>query len=155
VAMTEFVEESIHKITEWSLLGCQMDYILCILISCMNQEQGTHQLNHNHSVGQCPSGEANRSSGSQEIPGILWKTKVHYCIQNSLPPDTVLRQINAGLVPSSHFLKINFNIIFQSTPRATSPLFPSGFSITTLNATLLVQLCATFPTHPILLDLIT
>jgi S-ribosylhomocysteine lyase LuxS involved in autoinducer biosynthesis len=54
-AITEFVEESIHKIIEWSLLGCQMDYFLCILIFCTNQEQGTHQLDHTHTMGQCPS----------------------------------------------------------------------------------------------------
>ena len=155
VAMTDFVEESIHKISEWSLLGCWMDYTLCTLVSCTNQEQRTHQLDHTHSMGQCPSGEANRSSVRKEIPSILWKTEVHYCIHNSLPPDTVLSQIKAVHAPSSHFLKINFNIIFQSTPRSSSPLFPSGFSTTTLNATILAPLCATFPTHPILLDLIT
>jgi len=104
VAMTEFVEESIQRIIEWSLLGCQMDYILCTHISCTNQEQqGTHQFDHTHSMEQCPSGEANRSSGSQEIPGILWKTKVHYCNHNSLPPDIVLSQINPVHAPSSHF----------------------------------------------------
>jgi len=33
-----------------------------------------------YSMEQIPSCEAKRFSASQEIPCILWKPKVHYCI---------------------------------------------------------------------------
>jgi hypothetical protein len=61
-----------------------------------------------------PSWEAHRSSASQEIPSILWKPKYHYHIQKR--PVPIFNQINPVHVSPSHFLKINFNIIFPSTP---------------------------------------
>jgi hypothetical protein len=54
---------------------------------------------------QSPSWEANTSSGSQEIPRVLWNLKVQY-----------LSRINPVHALPSHFLKIHFNIILPSTP---------------------------------------
>jgi len=39
-----------------------------------------------YSMEQIPSGEDNWSTGSQEIPCILWNLKVHYCIYKCPPP---------------------------------------------------------------------
>ena len=99
VAMTEFVEVKYTQ-DNWMESTWLPD----------QEQQGTHQLDHTYSMWQSPSWEANRSSGRQEIPGILWKTTVHYCIHNSLPPDTVLSQFNPVHAPLSNFLNINFNI---------------------------------------------
>jgi hypothetical protein len=37
-----------------------------------------------------PSWEADSHLGSQEIPGLLWKQKVHYRVHMSLPVEAIL-----------------------------------------------------------------
>ena len=69
-----------------------------------------------YSTEQRPSWEANRFSASQEIPRILWNPKVHCHTHKGSPPVPVLRQLDPFHAPTSHFLKIQLNIILPSTP---------------------------------------
>jgi len=68
-----------------------------------------------NSVEQSLSSEKNMSSAGQEIHHIFWSPKVLYHTRKSPSPAPILSQINPFHAPS-HFLKINFNIIFPSTP---------------------------------------
>jgi hypothetical protein len=56
---------------------------------------------HTYSMEQSPSWEANRFSGSQEIPHFLWNPKVHYHIHKCSPPVVVVNHLNPVHNPTS------------------------------------------------------
>ena len=56
-----------------------------------------------------PSSEANRSSGSHEVPRIVGNWKVRYCIHKSLPPIPILSHIYPICASPPHFLKIHLS----------------------------------------------
>ena len=70
--------------------------------------------------------KANSSSANQEFSRILWNRKVHRRFHNSIPPVTILSQINAVHFPN-RFPLFEFNIILPSMPRSSSRYFHSGF----------------------------
>ena len=76
-----------------------------------------------YTMEQSPSWEANRSSASQEIPCILWNSKVHFCIYNSLPPVPILSQINLFHALYNISLKLIL-ISLRSSKSSVSPRFP-------------------------------
>ena len=58
-------------------------------------------LNLNNSLEQSPSWKANRFSVSQAIFLIWWNPRVHYRIDTSQPPVSILRHINPAYFPYS------------------------------------------------------
>jgi hypothetical protein len=66
------------------------------------------------------SWEANRFPASQQIPHIIWNSKVHYRTHNCPPPAPILSQINPVHTPTSHFLKNQYNIILSSTSTSSN-----------------------------------
>ena len=70
---------------------------------------------------QSPSREAWWSSPSQELPRILWKPKVHYCIQNSPPPIPILTKVS---VQVRGFVKCFVNIVISYGEELLGPRSP-------------------------------
>jgi hypothetical protein len=62
-----------------------------------------------------PSGEAISSSASQEIPHIVWKSKVQYCVHEALLLFPILSQINPLYAPNLFLEDLTPNkcLIFQ------------------------------------------
>ena len=119
-----------------------MFHILCI----------TYLLTY--SMQQSPSWEANQFSASQEIPCILRNPKVHYHVYKWPPPVPTLSQINPVHAHPHPFLKIHHNIILPTMPGSSKWRLSFTFPTKTLHAPLLFPICATCPTHLILLNMI-
>jgi hypothetical protein len=70
------------------------------------------------SVEQRCSYECGSPIASQEIPCLLWNSKVYYHAYSRMPLDPVLSHINPVHILTHNFVKVNFNIIFLFTPRS-------------------------------------
>jgi len=72
-----------------------------------------------YSIERSPSREANRFLASQEIPRILWDPNAHYRINKCPTPVPFLSHVDPLHVLTSHFMKIDVNIILPFTSRSS------------------------------------
>ena len=103
---------------------------------------------------QSPSWEANLFLDSQEMPRILWNSKVHYRIHKCPPIVPIQSQLDPVHTP--HPTSWSSILILSSHLRLglSSCLFPSRFPTKTLYMPLLSPIRATCPAY-LILDFIT
>jgi hypothetical protein len=107
------------------------------------------------SMVQSPSLEANSHSASQEIPGLLWKPKVRYCVHSNSPMVPVLSQMHPVHTFPPYFPKIHSNIILSSTTRSSEWSLPFRFSDQNFVRISHLSRACYIPTHLILIDFVT
>lgn len=93
----------------------------------------------------------NSCLSSQEIPHLLWSSKVYYYIYNILPQVSVLSQTDP-ITHSSALLKLPFNTIIPSAPMSSKWFLP--FRFYNQNVICICSMHATWPVHFILCDMI-
>jgi len=108
------------------------DYLRILIHSWANNQ-------HTYFTVQSPSSEANWFAASQEIPRTSRNPNVHYRTHKPPPAVPIQCQTNPGEIPTTHLLVFHPNIIYPSTSRSPSGIFPSVFSIKTLNTSLLTH----------------
>ena len=89
-----------------------------------------------YSVEQSPFWEANRFSASQQIPRILWNTKVQYRDHKCPPQVPILSQLDPVHTRTSHFVKISKYqkiscYFFRCSGSATVSVQVRGFGVNT------------------------
>jgi hypothetical protein len=79
------------------------------------------------SMKQGPSCEIDNRSSGKQIPCLLCKSKIHYCVHNSPPLDLNQSPLNPVHVHTYYLNEIHFNIILKTTSSShKSLLSPSG-----------------------------
>jgi len=78
-------------------------------------------------VEYSPSCEGCSISASQEIPFLLWNSKVHYRVYNSKPLFPIQSYLNLHQSLAPYLFKIHFNTV-PSTPRSSKWPLPLRFA---------------------------
>jgi len=108
-------DEGRNMLLSWIVVIICNCYLCCCVKTVLINTLFIH-TQRTETVQFRPSCKADRFAASQEIPCILWTTKVNYRIHKCPPTVPILIQLDPVHTPTSHLLKIRINIILSSTP---------------------------------------
>jgi hypothetical protein len=86
-----------------------------LMNSSLQHKNTSVVFSHKHNTNKTSTNLVEQQSPEQEFPSLLWKPKVHYCIQKGLRMDGILSQMNSVHNFLLCFFKLYLNVISVRT----------------------------------------
>jgi hypothetical protein len=104
---------------------------------------------------QSPSGHAGSSLAVKDISRLLWTSKIYYRVHKILQLGYIFGKFNPVNTRFPIYVRSILILSFDVSLDLPRDLFPPGYQAENLYAILIAPMCAAYPAHLLLCDLVT